>query len=139
MTATDRTERIARLTEAASARRTAAESRTRRALIKLENAGEPITFASVARAAAVSTSFLYQHTELRGVIEKHRTSVVSRRRPDAEAASAASLRTKLQMALQRNRELAEEIVVLRAENTALLGRVLELGRDSTTPSAPLHR
>lgn len=128
MTGSDREARIARLTAAAAARRNAAESRARRALIKLENSSQSITFVTVARTAAVSTSFLYQHTELRRSIEKHRTSVSTRRRPDREAASAASLRTKLQVALCRNRELMEEVTVLRAENAALRSRVLELAR-----------
>lgn len=128
VTTSDRTARIARLTAAAAARRSDAESRARRALIKLGNANTPITFVAVARTASVSTSFLYQHRELRGTIEKHRTLVPARRRPDREAASAASLRTKLEVALARNRELAEELAVLRAENQTLRSRVLELGR-----------
>ncbi|MBB4853946.1 hypothetical protein HNP40_001326 [Mycobacteroides chelonae] len=145
MTGSDREARIARLAAAAAARRNAAESRARRALIKLENSSQPISFVTVARTAAVSTSFLYQHTELRRDIEKNRTSVASRGRPDREAASTASLRTKLQVALCRNRELVEEVVVLRAENEALRSRVLELHSGPTirttaepirAPSAP---
>ncbi|RIR81939.1 hypothetical protein D2E65_09240 [Mycobacteroides abscessus] len=128
MTAADRAARIARLTAAAAARRRDAESRARRAIIKLQNGYTPITFVAVARAASVSTSFLYQHPELRGTIEKHRTLVPPRRRPDREAASAASLRTKLEVALHRNRELAEEVAVLRAENQTLRSHVLELGQ-----------
>lgn len=128
MTTSDRAARIARLTAAAATRRSDAESRARRAIIKLENANTPITFVAVARAASVSTSFLYQHPELRGTIEKHRTLVPSRRRPDKETASAASLRTKLEVALHRNRDLAEEVAVLRAENQTLRSRVLELGQ-----------
>lgn len=128
MTAADRAARITRLTAAAAARRSDAESRARRAIIKLQNAGAPITFVAVARAASVSTSFLYQHPELRGTIEKHRTLLPTRRRPDREAASTASLRTKLEVALHRNRGLTEEVAVLRAENQALRSRLLELGR-----------
>ncbi|CPX11550.1 MULTISPECIES: DUF6262 family protein [Mycobacteroides] len=136
MSACDRDARIARLAAAAAARSDAAESRARRALIKLENAGEPVTFVSVARAAAVSTSFLYQHPELRRVIEKRRTQAESRRRPDTQTASAASLRTKLHVALRRNRDLADEVAALRAENAALRSRLLELGRphDRQRPS-----
>lgn len=128
MTTSDRAARIARLTAAAAARRSDAESRARRAIIKLENVNTPITFVAVARAASVSTSFLYQHPELRGTIEKHRTLLPTRRRPDREAASTASLRTKLEVALQRNRELTEEVAVLRAENQTLRSHVLELGQ-----------
>lgn len=133
MSACDRGARIARLAAAAAARSDAAGSRARRAIIKLENAGEPVTFVSVARAATVSTSFLYQHPELRRVIEKRRTQAVSRRRPDAQAASAASLRTKLHVAQRRNRELADEVAALRAENTSLRSRLLELGPPGDRP------
>ncbi|WP_220474509.1 DUF6262 family protein [Mycobacteroides abscessus] len=141
MTPADRALRIARLTAAAAARRSDAESRARRAIIKLQNASTPITFVAVAQAASVSTSFLYQHPELRGAIEKHRTLVPARRRPDREAASAASLRTKLEVTLHRNRELAEEVSVLRAENQALRSRLLELSlpgdrQRSSVPPAP---
>lgn len=80
MTASDRQARTARLVAAASARSNVAEFRARRALIKLENSSQPITFVTVARTAAVSTSFLYQHTELRRTIDRHRTSVSTRRR-----------------------------------------------------------
>ncbi|WP_234798061.1 DUF6262 family protein [Mycobacteroides chelonae] len=118
MTAADRAARITRLAAAAVARRSDAESRARRTIIRLQNADAPITFVAVARAASVSTSFLYQHPELRSAIEKHRTLVPARRRPDRETASAASLRAKLGVALHRNRELAEEVTALRAENQA---------------------
>ncbi|EIU07065.1 hypothetical protein MA5S0422_0059 [Mycobacteroides abscessus 5S-0422] len=127
MTAADRAARIARLTAAAAARRSDAESRARRAIIKLQNADTPITFVAVAHAASVSTSFLYQHHELRRTIEKHRNAAVSHR-PDVNAASAASLRAKLQVVQRRNRELTEEITVLRAENVLLRSRLLELDR-----------
>lgn len=127
MTAFDREVRLARLAAASATRRAETESRARRAIMRLENAGEPVTFVAVARTGAVSTSFLYQHRELRRIIEKHRSSIRSRHRPDVESASAASLRTKLKVALQRNRELVEEITALRTENEALRSRVLELG------------
>ncbi|RIS61415.1 DUF6262 family protein [Mycobacteroides abscessus] len=132
MTAFDREARLARLSAASAARRAETESRARRAIMRLENAGEPVTFVAVARTGAVSTSFLYQHRELRSIIEKHRSSIRTRQRPDVESPSAASLRTKLQVALRRNRELVEEIAVLRTENEALRSRVLELGHSRSS-------
>ncbi|MBN7535248.1 hypothetical protein I3U85_13710 [Mycobacteroides abscessus subsp. abscessus] len=136
MTASDRQARIARLATAASDRRAAAESRARRAIIKLENSREPITFVAVARAGRISTSFLYRHTELRRTIEEHRTRVATHRRSDVESASTASLRTKLEVALGRNRELAVEVAVLRTENQTLRSRILELGRLQIPVGAP---
>ncbi|WP_078325633.1 DUF6262 family protein [Mycobacteroides salmoniphilum] len=132
MTASDRKARLARLSAASAARRAETESRARRAIMRLENAGEAVTFVAVARTGAVSTSFLYQHRELRSIIERDRSSIRSRHRPDVESASAASLRTKLQVALQRNRDLVEEIAVLRTENEALRSRVLELGHSRSS-------
>jgi hypothetical protein len=127
MTESDRATRVARLSAAAATRRADAESRARRAIMKLKSSGEQVTFVAVARVGAVSTSFLYQHDELRRSIETSRESRGPVRRPDAETASAESLRTKLHVALQRNRELSEEVAVLRTENETLRGRLLELG------------
>ena len=127
MSDSDRDARIERLAAAAAARRTDAETRTRRALMKLDNSGQAVSFVAVARLAGVSTSFLYQHDQLRRDIETRRTTRRPSMRPDTETASAASLRIKLQVALQRNRDLTEQVVVLRTENEALRSRLLELG------------
>lgn len=127
MTASDRAARVERLAASAAARSADAESRARRAIMKLENADAPISFVAVARSGRVSTSFLYQHRDLRQQILDRRGPGASPRRSDPESASAASLRVKLQVALQRNREQAEELAVLRTENEVLRSRVLELG------------
>lgn len=124
----DRDARIRRLAEAAAKRSTEAESRARRALIKLENSGQPVSFTSVARAAAVSTSFLYQHGALRADILRSRPNSTQPPRPAAEVASAESLRTKLRVALERNRELTKGLAVLRTENETLRSRLLDLNR-----------
>ena len=49
MTDIDRDRRTARLAQAAAARTAAAESRARRAIMKLDHSNEPITFVAVAR------------------------------------------------------------------------------------------
>ena len=64
MSADDRERRTARLTAAAAARTTDATARARRAITRLRNTGQPVTFVDVARDAGVSTSFLYQHSQL---------------------------------------------------------------------------
>lgn len=136
MTADDRQQRTARLAEAAAARTADATARARRTITKLHHTGEPITFVSVARTAGVSTSFLYQHADLRREISEHRhRATADPHTPNASSATVESLRTKLQVALQRNRDLAEEIAVLRSENEVLRSRVLELDRGRTFPSA----
>lgn len=128
MTADDRERRTAHLAEAAAARTADAASRARRAIMRLESTSEAVTFVAVARCGQVSTSFLYQHCDLRQEITSRRNcGTSSQRRPDPASATAASLRVKLQVALQRNRELVEELSVLRTEKEALRSRVLELG------------
>lgn len=114
-----RRDRVARLAAAAAARTEAAESRARRALIKLESTGQPISFVGVARAAEVSTSFLYQHQELRDQIVRRRSGSQRTPRPASESASLASLRTKLRVAMDRCAALCEEVAALRAENETL--------------------
>lgn len=136
MTADDRQQRTARLAEAAATRTTEATARTRRAITKLNHAGQPITFVSIARNANVSTSFLYQHPELRREISEYRIRTTGDlRQPDAGSATLKSLRTKLLVALQHNRTLAEQVAVLRSENEVLRSRVLELNRGDPPPSA----
>lgn len=138
MTADDRERRTARLTEAAEARTAEATARARRAITKLNHTGQPITFVSIARTAGVSTSFLYQHTDLRRDISEHRRRATGElHTPNTDAATVESLRTKLQVALQRNRDLAEEVAVQRTENEALRSRVLDLNHRRT--SAPRAR
>lgn len=136
MTTDDRERRIARLANAAAARSADTTARARRAITKLHHTGQPITFVSVARTAGVSTSFLYQHPELRREVREHRTRTADHPQTrTASSATAESLRTKVQVALQRNRDLTEEVAVLRSENEVLRSRVLELDRGRTSPSA----
>lgn len=126
MTADDRERRTARLAEAAAARTADAAARARRAITKFHHAGQPITFVSVARAAGVSTSFLYQRADLRREIGEHRASTGTRTSTSpASSATVESLRTKLTVAVGRNRELTEQIAVLRTENEALRSRLLD--------------
>lgn len=135
MTAEDRDRRIARLSEAAAARSADAAGRSRRAITKLQSTGQPVTFVSVARTAQVSTSFLYQHPELRREINERRSR--SAGKPSAPVVSSAtvdSLRTKIAVAVQRNRDLTEELAVLRTENTALRSRLLEQHPVATRPA-----
>lgn len=127
MTAADRKLRTARLAEAAAARSADAAARARRAITKLHHTKQPITFVSVARTAEVSTSFLYQHRDLRREVCEHRSrGGANANTPNAGSATVESLRTKLKVALQRNRDLIEELTVLRAENEVLRNRVLGL-------------
>ncbi|OBA86875.1 MULTISPECIES: DUF6262 family protein [Mycobacteriaceae] len=138
MTAANRERRTARLAEAAAARSADAAARARRAITKLHNAGQPITFVSVARAAGVSTSFLYQHRDLRCEIGERRTTPASGTSTSTpSSATVESLRTKLAVAVQRNRDLTEQIALLRTENEALRSRLLDQRCAPTRSAEPL--
>ena len=117
----DRDHRTARLTAAAAARTTSATARARRAITRLHNTGQPVTFVAVARAADVSTSFLYKHHQLRQEIDAKRgTAPAGTER--STAATAESLRTKLATAIDRNRELTEQLAQPRVEGGGGLAR-----------------
>lgn len=137
MTTNDRGRRTAQLRAAATARTVESTARARRAITKLDATGRPITFVSVARTAGVSTSFLYQQPDLRRDITAHRTKLAGlSRAPMANAATIASLRTKLAVAVQRNKDLTEEAALLRAENQTLRSSLLEIRRGATSSHRP---
>ena len=134
MSADDRERRTARLTAAAAARTTDATARARRAITRLRNTGQPVTFVDVARDAGVSTSFLYQHSQLRDDITNLRTTTTTTATAaTGRAASLESLRTKLATAIARNRELTEQLAQLRTENDARRSRLLESRIPAATP------
>ena len=94
------------------------------ALRELDHAGEPVTFQRVASAAAVSRSWLYAQPDIRAEIGRLRDT--TRRAPAppipaAQRTSEASALARLQTALKRNRELAQENQRLRGQLTQALG------------------
>ena len=125
--------------------------RTRRraitALRRMDTAGDPITFDSVARTAAVSRSWLYAQPELRHEIERLRT----RRQaplsgavpPQRQQASDTSLLRRLEVATERirqlendNRELRDTLAQALGEQraSATLGTAGRSDTPKTTPS-----
>ena len=126
MSAADRAARVSRLTATARVRSVDAEARARRAITRLHTTGQPITFTAIAKAAGVSTSFLYQHRELRTEIAGRRTTsrTPTKRAQSSSLATIDSLRAKLAAATTRNRQLVEDIAQLTAENQALRSRLL---------------
>ncbi|UOT08436.1 DUF6262 family protein (plasmid) [Rhodococcus opacus] len=126
----------------ASAQRRATATRRRAvaALRRMDNAGQQISFDSVAREARVSRSWLYKQPDLRSEIERLRDrqnpSPLGQRVPDRQRASDASLRRRLEVATQRNSELETENRQLRAALSIALGeqRVAAiLGNNPDTP------
>lgn len=123
-------DRTAAMHEARRAKAEAAEKRTRRAIMALHARGEAVTFESVAEEADVSTSYLRKHEVFKPQIDGlRRTRNVPRPAPSTVPAStAASLRTKLDVVAERLRRVEAENALLRRENEALRGEVVDLRR-----------
>jgi len=93
---------------AARKRRELARAKAVRALRELDRAGTPVTFQTVARAAGVSRSWLYNQPDLRAEIQRLRQATSRATTPPIPAS-------------QRNRQLAEENSRLRRQLAHALG------------------
>jgi hypothetical protein len=105
------------------------------ALRELNHAGTPVTFEAVARAAGISRSWLYVQPDIRAEIERlrRRTQRASCSAiPAGQRASDASLHSRLQAALERNRKLAEDNQRLRRQLAQALGDQRATARTSQT-------
>jgi hypothetical protein len=93
--------------------------------------GYPVSFAAVAIRAEVSRPFLYRHPEFRAEIEALRSTytLAPSRLPVRERGSDASVRSRLQAALQENQRLRDENSALREELAIAHGRARELELD----------
>ena len=122
------------LTAAARARHTETRARADAALLALSNAGEPVTFAAVARRAKVSTDFLYNQPDLRTKINDLRTRRSHRRTTpeqmsERERQSASSAVRALSSQLKElKRRHAEELGELRTALAVAHGENLALRR-----------
>ncbi len=116
MTRADNTDHLRR---AAATRQDDAVTRTRQAITDARRTGQPVTFATIARAAAVSRSWLYNQPDLREAIGTLRQDPPRSPRPGAAAqrATTESLHQRLDTA-------RAEIGRLRTDN-ALLHEQLE--------------
>jgi hypothetical protein len=126
-----RPDNTAPLVAAARRRHDQARARATRALRDLDHAGTPVTFEAVASAAGVSRSWLYSQPDLRLEVERLREATRGTPRPPVptrQRASDASLHARLEAALHRNRELADENQRLRRQLAHALGHQ----RSSTT-------
>jgi hypothetical protein len=125
------------LQEAAGHRSERAAERARRAIRRLERAGEPVSFQSVAREAGVSRQFLYTAGQLRGEIERLRAAHLESADavPPAQRTSDPSLKARNQMLLDENRRLRQELAGLRDELAGAWGqlRALQRERRRTSP------
>lgn len=127
---------------AARDRARATRRRAVAAIRRMDNAGQPISFDAVAREGQVSRSWLYNQPDLRTEIERLRArrdpEPARHRLPDRQRASDASLRRRLEVATERNRQLEAENRHLREALALALGErrtadILTATRD-TAPS-----
>jgi Family of unknown function (DUF6262) len=113
------------LAQAAARRHELTRARAVQALRELDRSGAPVTFASVARAAGISRSWLYTQPDISSQIRRlqQETNGVGSAGaiPAGQRATDASLRARLAAALDRNRQLADENARLRRQLTRALG------------------
>ncbi len=127
-----RPDNTAALIAAAKGRSELTRAKAIRALRELDRQGAAITFEAVATAAGVSRSWLYGQPGIREQIQRLRDATHPAppgRIPARQRASSASVLTRLEAALQRNRELAAENQRLRRQLACALGE----------QRAPAHR
>lgn len=122
------------LITAARRRHELTRSKALQALHELVNEGGPVTFQTVAERARVSRSWLYAHDDIKTEIQKHRTRTArpSSPVPPRQRASTESLTQRLTIAVERNRQLAEENQRLRRQLEAALGHARHPGRHRTS-------
>ncbi|GAA4475392.1 DUF6262 family protein [Rhodococcus olei] len=109
------------LHDAARRRHELTRSKAIAALREIENQGTAVTFESVSAAASVSRSWLYTQPDLRaGIIALRDGGGPGRTQRDS--ASDNSLRTRLQAAHDRIRELTAENESLHRQLALALGR-----------------
>lgn len=128
------------LIEAARNRRETTLARAKHALERAAASGEPISVSALAAQAGVSRSWLYAEPSLRDQLQSlpRDPRRASPPRPTAtHPASDASLRTRLDVALERNKRLAKDNERLRDQLAHALGeqrhtRVTGTRRDERT-------
>lgn len=116
----------AHLIAAAHRRSEATMNRAQAAINAAEQAGVATTLTVLARTAGVSRAWLYTQPELLDRIRPLTTArpgKPSSTVPASQRSTDASLRTRLELALRRNRELAQENEQLRIDLQNALGQV----------------
>ena len=131
------------LAAAAARRHELTRAKAIQALRELDRAGAPVTFASVAATAGISRSWLYTQPDISGQIHGLRAAAAPpapRAIPARQRATDASLRARLTVALDRNRQLADENTRLRRQLARALGDQLSARlRSGNDPTAERPR
>lgn len=119
------------LTESARRRHQETRQRARQALRDFEATGQPVTYAKIAQAAAVSRAWLYTQPDIRAAIDRLRdlngrstnTPIPARQR-----SSEGSLIRRLEAAHRRNQELSSQVTTLREQLAAAHADLRAAGR-----------
>lgn len=117
------------LRAAAESRRAETTARAVRALEEFESLGRSVSISAICKRAGVSRTWLYGEPELIARAARL-TRLPTDQVPSSQRATENSNRTRLEAALARNRELAEENRRLRHQLARALGRLRENSRHS---------
>lgn len=129
------------LRAAAATRTKQVEHRATEALTSLRADGQPITFAAVARAAGISTDFLYRHPTIRAHIEDLRQQPThpTPSSPTVDAGESSVVRALTNQLRDLKREhrsevkhLHDALAAAHGENLRLRREVEQLGRGPAT-------
>ncbi|MEM9088558.1 MAG: DUF6262 family protein [Cyanobacteria bacterium P01_F01_bin.53] len=115
---------------AAQKKRAEALERTEKALAALIKEQTAINFNTVARAASVSTSWLYGERELCDRIKFLRNQGKSKRQPPKTRASDSSKDAIIRTLKDKNRQLREEVKALKLELERAYGKALSADKQS---------
>ena len=106
-------------------------TRSKRALLEMAKAAEPITFAAVARRAGISTDFLYRQPQIRECIQQLRTT-----RPVADppavaegSTSSSAVRALAARLKETRRQHLAELAKIRTALEVAQGENLTLRRE----------
>lgn len=141
-----RADNTAHLVTAARRRHELARAKTVQVLRELGQTGSPVTFPIVAQHAGVSRSWLYTQPDITAEIQRLQSLVrraPATQLPARQRSSNASLRQRLELAHQRNRQLAEDNQRLRRQLAQALGQLRAAGlpalAEPATKPSPVHR
>jgi hypothetical protein len=120
------------LADATRKRRETAEQAVHKAIRQARKAQQPVTVAAIARAAGVSTDFIYRHPGLRPQVEALRQAQPAPQAPDAASAESTLIRRLTQQLADERRKHREDTAGLRAAIETAHGELLTLRRQLST-------
>ena len=122
-------QRIAKLNEAQQKRKKECIERTEKAIFKLLNANERISFGAIAREAGVSVSYLYKYPEVKQHIQEIRDKQVkqAKKLTKPQMASEKSKQAIIQQLRERINSLEWEKKELKKQSEKMTGELYKIG------------